>query len=401
MTDDKDDEIKLPTGPDKRPRVTLDLKATEVPGDAATQMALPSPDEFGREDAEASHAAGSDECSKRSQSAPKAKRNEASAALLVTHLLAGLAGGVIALVAAFYGLDRFRDRIAVLNGVTAEDLRSEISQASGRIALLEKSSAKTGAAVTAGPNLTTLEQQTAQAQEALAAFQTRLAAFEAKLASGATSPSGTGDGAFKSAIEPVVTRVAALETQLAAVAKTQNNQKSSVAATALAVTFNNLRRAVATGRPYVAELEAVARLGSPETDLSALQPYRETGLKTAEALEKGFTPLAKAAIRAEHGKDDDSFASRLWTEAKSVVRIRPTGEVSGDTLAAVLARTETRLRARDVSAAVREAEALKGEAGAILRSWLADAKARAAGDAALDQIEGKLLASLKTEGFGQ
>ncbi|MBC8048916.1 MAG: hypothetical protein H7X92_02065, partial [Chitinophagales bacterium] len=114
-----------------------------------------------------------------------------------------------------------------------------------------------------------------------------------------------------------------------------------------------------------------------------------------------FTPLVKTALRAEYGKDDDSFVSRLWTEAKSVVRIRPTGDVSGDTSAAILARAENRLRARDISAAVGEAETLKGQAAVILQPWLAEAKARATGDAALDEIEAKLLASLKTEGASQ
>ncbi len=395
MTDETDD-VKLTPGPDKRPRITLDLQATEVPGEKTERKTLPSPDDFSKADAAPDETEASESETQYRAEPPKVKSGQPGAALLVTHLLAGLAGGVIALVAAFYGLDKFRDRITVLNGVTAEDLRAEIGQASGRIALLEKSGA---APVSA--DLGPIEEKSAQTQQAVTALQAQLAALESRLASGATPSAGVDNGAIRSAIEPFEARILALESQLAAVASTQNNQKSSVAATALAVTFNNLRRAIATGRPYVAEFDAVARLGAPDADLTALQPHRETGIKTPEALEKAFTPLAKAAIKAEQGKGDDSFASRLWTEAKSVVRIRPTGEVSGDTLEAVLARAETRLRAKDVGAAAREAETLKGEAAVILQPWLADAKARADADAALDAIEAKLLASLKTEGASQ
>ncbi|MBC8050975.1 MAG: hypothetical protein H7X92_12650 [Chitinophagales bacterium] len=246
MTDEKDDDAKLPAASDKRPRVTLDLKATEVPDETA----------------EALDASGSESGGFQATKASSTKRGEVGATLLVTHLLAGLAGGVIALVAAFYGLDRFRDRIAVVNGVIAEDLRSEIGAASSRLALLEKSSAQPAAPVTASPEFKNMEQQAARAQDAYAALQKRLVAFEEKLTNAPAAPKDMDDTAVKAALGPVEGRLSALETKLTAVAKAQNNQKSSVAATALAVAFNNLRRAVATGRPYSAEFDAVAKLGA-------------------------------------------------------------------------------------------------------------------------------------------
>lgn len=399
MTDDKEEDAKLPAGSDKRPRVTLELKATEVPDDEASKAALSSPEHKNEEPSEPVSASDASDAHKYDNT-PPVRGSEVGATLLVTHLLAGLAGGVIALVAGFYGLDRFRDRIAIVNGVVAEDLRSDISATSSRLALLEKSSVQPAAPVTVSAEFKAMEQQAARVQDAYSALQKRVVAFEEKLANTPTA-AAPDDGAFKATLGAVEGRILTLETKLAAVAKTQNSQKSSVAATALAVAFTNLRRAVATGRPYSAEFEAVAKLGAPEADLTALSAHRETGLKSPEALEKSLTPLIKEALRAEYGKDDASFVSRLWTEAKSVVRIRPTGDLSGDTSAAILARAESRVRARDIGAAAKEAETLKGQAAVILQPWLAEAKARAAGDTALDQIEAKLLASLKTEGASQ
>jgi hypothetical protein len=387
MADSADDNSGKLGGEDKRPRVTLDLKATDVTQDDGARKALPPLENEEPSEPEARHTA---------QPAPRPASG--GAAMLMTHLAAGLAGGLMALVAAFYGVDRFRDRLVVLSGETAESLRAELSAAQTRVAALEKASAEATPAVDAQA----IEQQAVKAAQAsLGAALARVDSLEQKLAAAPTEPLGVSDAQVKAVIAPIEQRVAAVEAKVAAVVRTQSAQKSSVAATALAVAISNLRRAVANGRAYAAEFDAVAKLGASEADLSALAVGRETGLKSVEALEKAFSPLAKTALRASEGKDDASFVSRLWTEAKSVVRVRRTGEAIGEDLEAVIARAETRLRARDLPAAIKEVETIAGEAGVILQPWLKDAKGRAAADATLDQIEAKLLASLKPEGQAQ
>ncbi|MDX2265198.1 MAG: mitofilin family membrane protein [Hyphomicrobiales bacterium] len=380
-----------PEGADKRPRVTLDLKATDMTEPAASSRALPPP----RDDAPDAEAPAFE------APRPGQRSSTPSAAVIMTHLLAGIAGGLIALVVAFYGVERFRDRMTVLSAPTAEALRADLAAASARVAALERAPAKPNdEAKAALQSAKTAEAEASKTREIAAALEARIAAVEASLAK---SPTATGASAesVEAAVGPVQQRIAEAEAKLEALAKAQNTQRSSAAATALAVAAGNLRRAVATGRAYAAEFDAAAKLGAPAGDMAALAPARETGVKTPEQLEKAFTPLAREALRAEARKEDGGLVSRLWLEAKSIVRVRRTGDVAGDDLDAVLARAETRLRARDVNAAIAELKTVKGESAVILAPWLADAGARAAADAALDQIDAKLLASLKTGSAGQ
>ncbi len=381
---------------DKRPRVTLELKATEIPdASAAARQALPPPSSD--PSSAADNAAGADALKE-----TKRARGGNGPVLLVTHLTAGLAGGLLALIAAFYGVEHFRDRMTSLSGTTAEEIRGELSAVEKKLAELEKTAGNKGSgdAATAA-QFGALSNETKRLSASLAALDSRIAKIE-KAPRGETV-AGTNtlsEDSLKPFLKPLEEKVAALGAKLESVAEAQSNQKVSVAATALAVAFNNLRRAVFSGKPFKAELDAVTKLGGGP-DIATLSAYQEIGIATTEALEKDFGPLARSALAAEYSKEDSSFIAKLWGEAHSIIRIRRTGMVEGNTPEAILARTETRLKAGDVAAAAKEAGELKGEAAVILRPWLDAAKAHADAEAALDRMEARLLVSLKNEGASQ
>ena len=78
----------------------------------------------------------------------------------------------------------------------------------------------------------------------------------------------------------------------------------------------------------------------------------------------------------------------------SVVTVRRIGEVAGPTAEARIARAETRLAAGDLAAAIEDLAPLETAPGGLLTAWLADARARLALDAALDDVSQRALALL-------
>jgi hypothetical protein len=91
----------------------------------------------------------------------------------------------------------------------------------------------------------------------------------------------------------------------------------------------------------------------------------------------------------------------LIANARRIVRIRPTGEVEGDTVGAILARAETRLAAGDLAAAVEELASLDPAAKAAMAGWLERARARLQAERLLAALNEEVLTGLSPgEGTG-
>jgi hypothetical protein len=75
----------------------------------------------------------------------------------------------------------------------------------------------------------------------------------------------------------------------------------------------------------------------------------------------------------------------------SLVNWRRTDAVDGNTAEAIVARAEQRLAADDLAGAIAELEKLQGPAAAAMQGWLAEARARAAADAAVARLTAYVL----------
>lgn len=229
-----------------------------------------------------------------------------------------------------------------------------------------------------------------QAAEAKAAFE-RLAA-EARAA-------GQKLGAEA---EQLRKDLAALQAQTAALA--QEMQRAGSAGNesgTLIVAAGQLRRAVNEGAPYRAALDALAALAKDRAEfappLEALKARAEQGIPTSTQLRARFDRLAVAVQRAAAAPGAEAdFWDRVWSRVQSLVTVRRTGEVPGETVAARLSRAEAALARGDLAEAVKQLEGLAGAARAAAAGWIADAKARLAADAALAELDRGALALLRT-----
>ena len=84
----------------------------------------------------------------------------------------------------------------------------------------------------------------------------------------------------------------------------------------------------------------------------------------------------------------------MLANAKSMVQVRPTGLVEGETTGAILSRMEYRMDREDLSGVLKESSALKGSAKEVMQTWLDQANSRVGGDTVLRALEDKIRNSL-------
>lgn len=159
-----------------------------------------------------------------------------------------------------------------------------------------------------------------------------------------------------------------------------------------------LSRAVDSGGPYAAELNALARI-APHLDqgapaLDALRPRAETGAPTLTALKAAFPAAARAARAADRAARAGGPLATFFARLENLVSVRPAEPIAGDGAAAIVSRAEDRLDREMLAAAVAELDTLSGPAAAAFADWLADAGARLSAERAVAELNRSLLAEL-------
>ncbi len=225
-------------------------------------------------------------------------------------------------------------------------------------------------------------------------MQSAIAELKAKI--GALAELGTGDGAATGpALAALTERLAKLEAALpelaAAIGKENNGSKSAAAA----IAFANLRAAVSDGRPYAAELDTISALVPSVGDLGVLPAYAEKGIPTVPDLTRSFAVAKEGAQVATAPAASGSLVDTLMASAQSLVTIKRIDEpTTGQGPGAALARAKAALDKGDLAAAVKEVETLDGAPREAFAAWLGQAHARLSADETLIQLESALLVSV-------
>ncbi|MEE8371208.1 MAG: mitofilin family membrane protein, partial [Sphingomonadales bacterium] len=204
----------------------------------------------------------------------------------------------------------------------------------------------------------------------------RLTALEEKLANGAPlagPASGPADPALaralKDSIEELATRLAGIERQQLAAAKSGS----------IGLAASLLAEKTRSGRSFRVELLSVEVLSEVLTSteqrtvsdlLVRLSPFARKGVASIPELRKSFTPLIKSALKASGISTDTDWLQNSWAEVRGLIVIRRTGNVEGDTVAAHLARAEYKLGEEDLAGAMVEVKALEAKSREVFKAWL-------------------------------
>lgn len=215
-------------------------------------------------------------------------------------------------------------------------------------------------------------------------------------------PEGIGDqvGALDSLVKALDLRLASLAPEIekmesrVATLEEEAEDPDAAARAALGLALANLARAAEGPGSFEMELGVVQTFLPEEQALGDLSNAAADGVPTRAALEARFPSLAQSIFNAERHANEDGWWSRFVANAQSLVTVRRTGEISGDTTEAVVARMEERLKVHDLGGAVAEAETLSGVAAETAVPWVADAKARLATDRLVRELSARVTEQL-------
>ncbi len=337
---------------------------------------------------------------------PSARNDSSQASGRSGVLLGGLVGGALALAGAFglqvSGLLGSGGTSPDASALTSEiaSLQRSISALSDRVDALPAGNGEVPIAALS-TRLEALEQGASSAADApaLATIEDRLADLDARL--GALGNGGAADPALATEVEAAAQRsneaaaaVASLDTRIAAIdsriddldqaqtsaladltarlAQTEVKlaEPSNELNVARAIASAGLKAAIDRGGAFMTELEALASVAPDDPAVAALREFAAAGVPTRAQLGADFPDAATSMIAAMHPQDPDAgIVDRLMSSALSVVKVRPVGEVEGDSVEAIAARIEAALGADDLDAALAEWAQLPDPAKAAAESF--------------------------------
>lgn len=183
--------------------------------------------------------------------------------------------------------------------------------------------------------------------------------------------------ALNTALDTLTPKIGEMEMRVAAL-EAKKDDPDAAARAALGLALSNLSRAATSAEPFKSELDVVASFLPNEPELVSLVDAAARGVPTEASIKERFPALVQTVLDAERQAKGDGLFQRFIANARKLITIRRTGEISGDDTEAVLARMEERLKSDDLSAAVREAKGLKGAAAEAAAPWMSDAEERVA-----------------------
>ncbi len=249
----------------------------------------------------------------------------------------------------------------------------------------------------------------------LTPIETELKTLKSQVDAIAAGASGTDAGAIAQSLSDVEAALATLGTRLDGLDKTTAALRSDLDATRKALSdhvtaalpneigpalklpliLSGLEAAFAGGRPFAPEL---AGLTSVLPDLAVSSPLKAaaaTGLSRPDTLMQRFEAALPDILAARESKSGDWVQNAVdWV--RSLLAIRPAGEVEGDSPEAVVSRLEGAMGRRDYEASLALLRQLPAPMQAEAAPIADDIAVHADADALVRDLRARALASAET-----
>jgi hypothetical protein len=132
---------------------------------------------------------------------------------------------------------------------------------------------------------------------------------------------------------------------------------------ARAIALAGLKTAIDRGGPFLSELDALKSVSPEDSAIAPLSRMASAGLLSRSDLSRDFSKISNDILTAINQPEvGEGWTDRLLASAKSLVKVRPVGNVEGETPEAIVARVENKLQNGDLKGASLEWETLP-EAG--------------------------------------
>lgn len=329
-------------------------------------------------------------------------------------IVAGLVGGVIALVGA--GLLQFSGLLGApgagaLDGVSTDiaALKTEMAaltdsenggEAAARVKGLSDTLDQVKADVAALK--TTVGEGAAGDSAGLAALGDKVGKIETAVAalgqSGDVPPVDLGplneklaalEALVRSAGDAATAREGRLATLEQSVAQLSSKVEAQAAQPkiALAIAASALKAALDRGAPFSAELETFAAIAPDAPQIATLRAYAEKGVATRAEIAGETDAAANAMVAAAVPADDNAgFLQSLLSSAESLVKVRPIGAVEGTGVPETVARMEVAVNQGDYAGALGEYDTLPDPVKAAGADFAEKLKARIEVETQIDAL---------------
>ncbi|WP_222343257.1 COG4223 family protein [Rhizobium leguminosarum] len=133
------------------------------------------------------------------------------------------------------------------------------------------------------------------------------------------------------------------------------NEPREDVAVARAIAAAALKAAIDRGGPFLAELDTFAGVAPDDPAVADLRAFAETGIPSRTELVGEVPDVATAIVEAVNQPDpNQSWSDRLMSSAKSLVTVRPVGNIEGESVEAIAARMEEKVKNGDLPGASAE-----------------------------------------------
>lgn len=154
----------------------------------------------------------------------------------------------------------------------------------------------------------------------------------------------------------------AIEQRLSEAEKKLDEPRRDVAV-AQAIAAAALKAAIDRGGPFTAELDTFAGVSPDDPAVADLRNFSETGVPSRAELIRQVPTVATAIVESVANKDSNqNWSDRLMNSAKSLVSVRPVGNIEGDSVEAIAARMEDKVKNGDLPGAANEWTTLPADA---------------------------------------
>jgi hypothetical protein len=301
--------------------------------------------------------------------------------------------------------------LAVAGWVSWRDFTPKTDDTTQRLTALEQRNAALQRDV--GARLAAVDQVRGEGERRAAALTERLAALESKLAAltetvnGFAARIGQVETEQKNDADParlamlmaenrrLGQELARLQEAVGALDATLGEKAELRRGESLVLALGQLREQMGRGAPYAGALATARSLAADDQtvlqQLAPLDATAERGVPTRTALRERFDKVAAEAVRSDRVAQASGWWRPVADRLSSLVNWRRTDAVEGSGTEAIAARAEQLLAADDLAGAIAELEKLQGPAAAAMQAWLADARARAAADAAVARLTAYVL----------
>ncbi|EMS95949.1 hypothetical protein H009_19589 [Agrobacterium tumefaciens str. Cherry 2E-2-2] len=267
----------------------------------------------------------------------QAERKQAATSGLIA---AGIVGGLVALAAA--GSMQYAGILPSFNAGRAGS--EEIAALKTDLGSLRQQLANAPAADTSAleQRIATLEGAKGEAPQ-VDGLSEKIAALESTLQSERSAQA--------SATAELTRRLADAEAKI--------NEPRDDIEVARAIASAALKAAIDRGGPFLTELDTLSKVTPDDPAIASLQSFAATGVPSRSELMQKFPDVANAMLSAINQPDpNQGIMERLTESAFSLVKVRPVGNIEGETSEAKIARMENKLRNGDLQGAALEWNAL-------------------------------------------